>query len=701
MNYSGLKDAVRAVIKENGNEEITGDILQQTLIAIINALGVGYQFMGVATPDTAFGTPDSRQFYIATEPGTYGSTIVTLDGSKVAILLFADSWNAITLDVPTVAGLSEYLKISDLATAIGSGENTAMTQKATTEAIIAAINAALLKSDVVQSLGDDATKVLSQAAITTVLMGYAKINGVYPELVAGLAQNLVGRGSVSALFTFRTTGGSADVGNGAAQIKKLYGNSVVWNDLAPDNANHYTGTGGGTSETINGVRYFSINSTHKYAVIFSDTNIIHFLLRDLTEGYTGTLNNTNKAIIAPIGLNSNGTTFLQFYATNGVAYDTYVRVHDLTLMFGAGKEPATVEEFEALYYLKYYAQNLGAIKNTAAIWIKTVGRNLFNPATGKAHLPVATGVADLINGINCYQIIGNYTSITDESGNAIVPNSGGFFAVSSKQEITVVGGDDTTCICLTWSGYRNGEYEPYWEYIINLPLTTMTGKLNGAGNSVTIFPDGMKSAGSVFDETNGATAIKRLGIVDLGNLNWNYNSSFNGFIASISNTKNAFVGICSKYEYIGAYTNLVDKSFGYIYNNNIIVKDTSFNEDAAAFKTAMSGVYLVYELATPEEYVLDTPLELNYKEDDFGTEQKLPEDTASSVSAPLLIDVQYPMNAVDALRRLPVNYISKESFDAFCAELATKLGAAIGKTITITSTFNTEQGKYNFTITIV
>ena len=46
-NYNTLISAIQSVIAANGNNEITGNILQQTLLAMINALGGGYQFGGL------------------------------------------------------------------------------------------------------------------------------------------------------------------------------------------------------------------------------------------------------------------------------------------------------------------------------------------------------------------------------------------------------------------------------------------------------------------------------------------------------------------------------------------------------------------------------------------------------------------------------------------------------------------------------
>ena len=70
-NYSNLKSAIDTNIKTNGNEEITGAILNTVLNSMVTSLGAGYQFMGVATTSTNPGTPDAKVFYLAYTPGTY------------------------------------------------------------------------------------------------------------------------------------------------------------------------------------------------------------------------------------------------------------------------------------------------------------------------------------------------------------------------------------------------------------------------------------------------------------------------------------------------------------------------------------------------------------------------------------------------------------------------------------------------------
>lgn len=48
-------------------------MLQNALLSMVNSLGDGYQFMGIATPSTNPGTPDQRLFYLAGTQGTYAN----------------------------------------------------------------------------------------------------------------------------------------------------------------------------------------------------------------------------------------------------------------------------------------------------------------------------------------------------------------------------------------------------------------------------------------------------------------------------------------------------------------------------------------------------------------------------------------------------------------------------------------------------
>lgn len=93
-NYSVLKAAVEAVVKTNGNQEITGANLQTTILSIIDSLGAGYQFMGLATPSTEPGTPDYNVMYIGAD-GVYSNfgTSVTIPAGSIGIFSYNGTWH--------------------------------------------------------------------------------------------------------------------------------------------------------------------------------------------------------------------------------------------------------------------------------------------------------------------------------------------------------------------------------------------------------------------------------------------------------------------------------------------------------------------------------------------------------------------------------------------------------------------------------
>lgn len=71
MFWKKLKSLVVNAIKPNNQQQITGQILQDTLNSIISAVGENATFAGIATPDIVPGEPDGPTFYLAVEPGEY------------------------------------------------------------------------------------------------------------------------------------------------------------------------------------------------------------------------------------------------------------------------------------------------------------------------------------------------------------------------------------------------------------------------------------------------------------------------------------------------------------------------------------------------------------------------------------------------------------------------------------------------------
>ena len=93
-NYEQLIAAIEQVIKTNGNNEITGALLQNTLKSIVNSIGANAAFAGIATPETNPGTPDQNVFYIASENGEYINFGVTVSSAPSVLTYSKGAWRA-------------------------------------------------------------------------------------------------------------------------------------------------------------------------------------------------------------------------------------------------------------------------------------------------------------------------------------------------------------------------------------------------------------------------------------------------------------------------------------------------------------------------------------------------------------------------------------------------------------------------------
>ncbi len=104
-NYEELKRAVKQVIKPNGVQEITGEILQNVLVKMIDTFGDEYKCKGVAVPTT---TPQvsGKTLYFASTPGVYSNFagLSVVKGEFVAFVYDGTSWSkTVLLNVTNLA----------------------------------------------------------------------------------------------------------------------------------------------------------------------------------------------------------------------------------------------------------------------------------------------------------------------------------------------------------------------------------------------------------------------------------------------------------------------------------------------------------------------------------------------------------------------------------------------------------------------
>lgn len=102
-NWNILKTTIANAIRTNGNNEITGQSLQDVLKTIVSSVGENATFVDVAVPITNPGAPDGYVFYLAFQAGTYSNFngIVINEIDNVKILKWDGAkWEAIDTGLP-------------------------------------------------------------------------------------------------------------------------------------------------------------------------------------------------------------------------------------------------------------------------------------------------------------------------------------------------------------------------------------------------------------------------------------------------------------------------------------------------------------------------------------------------------------------------------------------------------------------------
>ena len=543
----------------------------------------------------------------------------------------------------------------------------------------------------------DADKALVQT-----IPSKADKDGYYPSMSVGMADNLVGRGDVQdAHINFRPSAGAGtNITDGAARIKAIKGNSVVWNQLRFDEivGNEYTyhevehsgkslSIGGavqnyatlrvGQTAILNHYYYIGcevINNDFAIASICSNSQqmLIDALLLS-NSGFCETIvkKNTEHASINTWRFVIADAEYNDKYAT----LDNLVII-DLTKMFGAGNEPTTIEQYNERKPMNIdeYAYNEGEIISVKVDALKSVGDNAYNTKSTPKSARVIGGLAYEIT-LDGEYVTPEMATVSFDYGDIdkedieVVPNENNEYIFPENGKIYVDGYGEgaIVCVCIKHSYPKHSQF-----YEENTKDLSWIADIEYEGAA--LFPKGLRSAGSAYDEiyfdrtTKKWEAVKRIGEVDLGSLKWYKQTSGNNTTRfytpstsfapkPVAATNQIANFTCSKY-----ITTTADKTYmanGCIslsapdsynpYGLLYVYDAAQVNSTGDEFKTALDGVMLYYELAEPIVVELDFPTaetNMDYLVWDFGTEEAI----ASVPSAPFRADINYEPNAVDDLR---------------------------------------------------
>ena len=330
-------------------------------------------------------------------------------------------------------------------------------------------------------------------------------------------------------FTYRESPTTVD---GKAKVKVLKGNTLVWNQLVQngnfaDNTrwnvrnsatinsianNILTFTASAQGSGVTNLVSLTQNSYYIYAFEYISNEPILFNIAGQSTTTYASSTSWSRAT-SRIKWNATTSSWELRILSNATENFSAIQVRNvmlinLTLMFGAGNEPTTVDEFTALFPLPYYEYDAGSLLSFNGTGIKTTN--------------------------------------ADET-------------------------EETTT---------------------SLPISTY-------------FPTGMKSAGSVYDELTPSKAITRVGSVDLGSLTWTLGGSGNfydtpvieGLVANSINIKSS--------RYTTGYSSDFENNSSLIgFSISASKKIRFYNSglsSASEVASALSGVYLNYELTTPSE----------------------------------------------------------------------------------------------------
>lgn len=437
---------------------------------------------------------------------------------------------------------------------------------------------------------------------------------------------------------------------------KIVGGTVAWNQLVKQRESPLTKYGVTSTYNTDGTVTLSGTITNDYAETYDPISLVanHVYLFSSTI-----LANPNNAsfVVVPLNISRVGSVAKNTsnlsstnYGILGVTSGTDLtgikfksNFFDLTQMFGStiadyiysleqSQAGAGVAWFKKLFPNDYYAYNAGELLSVGGLQSHdTVGFNQWDEEWEVGGINYNTGVIEIdnsrIRSKNFIRVLPNTTyymnggsggagrepfydadknhisSVSVYNNTFVTPANATYMKFTTA---TLYGGTYKNDICINLSDpSRNGEYEPYKKYSYPLDSSlTLRGipKLDASNN---LYYDG--------DEYTSDGKVKRkYGIVDLGSLTWTLTSNghFNATVPNITTTNISNLAVpnivCSTYTTMpidAVYGKTANKiickgNSGYWGLNRIAIYDSTYT-DAAAFKAAMSGVMLVYELATP------------------------------------------------------------------------------------------------------
>lgn len=569
-------------------------------------------------------------------------------------------------------------------------------------------------------------------------------DGYYESMRVGTADNLTSKGDATEeVIMSRKAGGDNQIEDGSASIKRIKGYSVVCNQkIDLKDGAKFTSTEGITLTANKNKILITGKAPRELFISFgvlqekaykATPNHRYLVLSDLSSsiGLKVYFNDEkqmarwNDIIIA--GSISGEPIFQIPKDFDGDTHkvEFYFNLIDLTQMFGSGNEPTTPEDFakrlgySSINDVPYIPYNEGEIVSSFAEGIKTTGKNLWDEKFSLGNLNNSTGeevVSDLTIRSSYVPILSedkiylfNGSKKTDISFDKVLfykkdktyngvkqyANSGELELPKGTSYIRFVlrpsyGTTYNYDVCINVSDVSfNGNYEPYTERLRKWSETLKK-----------YFPDGLKSAGSAYDEITPTKAVKRIGMLNLGEIDWDQGgdnkrtswvpSTFNAKGLMVIPSSSDIVANIGCVKYLTSTATLAthqEKDKVIALNNKgwIYIYDSAYETATPEqFKQSLQGVMLYYEMATPEETAYDE-LNLTEQVSEGGTEEAI--ITEGKTSTPLRADIVYPIDAYNTIKANKANIGTLSSLNtASKTDLVSAINELAGKVASLEAT---------------
>lgn len=408
--------------------------------------------------------------------------------------------------------------------------------------------------------------------------------GRYPSMSVGFADCLTGHGeSTPAEFSFRASGGKS-IADGTARIKTLRGNSVVWNNMAIT-----AGYSGGFVHTND---ILHLVSGHKYVMVRSKADAGFYCIPVI-----------NGAEVYDYAIQQG--VFYKFFTSAYTTSSANTRVFaekavggsmivDLTLMYGEGNEPTTIEDFLGSLPLgvDLYSLNAGELLHSHIDAIKSVGDNAWDEQWEIGKYSVADG-----------------TKVAYDN------------AIRTRDYIKILPNTEYHKSGATLAFYWHLYYDAEKNYI----------GYEGYGMGETFRTPSNASYMRFYTEDGYGNAYKDDIMITLVHSGWKVDTD-------------------AGYQPYWEDTLEIDPRIRAAFPDGMMLHDYAYNRNGKGVIVKGSEVVdgEVVKRETPEVYEYEQPFNLDYRVADFGTEEAL----SSQPSAPIRADIIYQFNAVDLIRNL-------------------------------------------------